>query len=44
MDKKADRQLLGGKQFLLLKRDGFEEETYFRWKFIPIIGEQWSRQ
>lgn len=25
--------------FLLLKRHGFFEETYFSWKFVPIIGE-----
>ena len=25
--------------FLLLKRHGFFEETYFSWKFMPIIGD-----
>lgn len=25
--------------FLLLKRHGFFEETYFSWKFVPIIGD-----
>lgn len=31
---------VGGKQFLLLQRYGFLEETYFSWKFIPVIGEE----
>jgi PAS domain S-box-containing protein len=38
----SGQAVVGGKQFLFLKRDGFEEETYFRWKFIPIIGEEGS--
>jgi PAS domain S-box-containing protein len=26
--------------FLLLQRHGFLEETYFSWKFIPIVGDE----
>jgi PAS domain-containing protein len=26
--------------FLLLQRHGFDEECYFSWKFVPIIGEE----
>jgi PAS domain S-box-containing protein len=29
-----------GRQFLLLQRYGFLEETYFSWKFIPVIGPE----
>ncbi len=32
--------IVGGKQFLLLQRYGFLEETYFSWKFMPVIGEE----
>ncbi|TKA80461.1 hypothetical protein B0A49_00845 [Cryomyces minteri] len=30
--------ITAGNQFLLLHRHGFLEETYFSWKFVPIIG------
>ncbi|PQE33671.1 hypothetical protein CJF32_00010852 [Rutstroemia sp. NJR-2017a WRK4] len=26
--------------FLLLQRHGFDEECYFSWKFVPIIGDE----
>lgn len=29
---------VGGREFLLLERHGWLEETYFTWKFIPIVG------
>jgi PAS domain-containing protein len=29
-----------GNQLLMLKRHGFLEETYFSWKFVPIIGNE----
>lgn len=31
---------VGGKEILFLQRHGFLEETYFDWKFIPVIGDK----
>ena len=36
----SGQALVGERQFLLLLRHGLQEETYFSWKFIPIIGEE----
>lgn len=31
---------IGEKQMLLLHRYGFLEETYYSWKFVPMIGDE----
>jgi PAS domain S-box-containing protein len=38
----SGQALIGGRQFLLLDRHGFHEETYFSLKYIPIIGDEGS--
>lgn len=30
---------MGGREYVAFKRYGFREETYFSWKFIPVVGE-----
>jgi PAS domain-containing protein len=31
---------IGERQMLLFQRNGFVEETYYSWKFMPLVGEE----
>jgi PAS domain-containing protein len=40
--RETGRTIIGDNRLLLLHRSSFLEETYFSWKFIPMVGDEGS--